>query len=121
MGVLLLAGQSWLVASGWSAEQGRTIIFCTLVLGVMLLVLANRDLAHPAWHGLADPNPWLARMAGVMALLLLAVLGVPWLRELMGLALPGAPGALIAAALLGLCLLWLELLRWLRPKSRRHA
>jgi Ca2+-transporting ATPase len=112
MGAALLAGQAWLVAAGWSAAQGRAVVFCTLVLGVMLLILANRDLAHPPWHGITDPNPWLRRMAGVMALLLLAVLGIPWLRELMGLTLPGTQGWLAGAALLALCLAWLELLRW---------
>lgn len=112
MGAALLAGQAWLVAAGWSAAQGRAVVFCSLVLGVMLLILANRDLAHPPWHGITDPNPWLRRMAGVMALLLLAVLGFPWLRELMGLALPGTQGWLAGATLLALCLAWLELLRW---------
>ncbi len=111
MGAALLAGQAWLVAAGWSTAQGRAVVFCTLVLGVMLLILANRDLAHPPWHGITDPNPWLRRMAGVMALLLLAVLGIPWLRELMGLALPGTQGWLAGAVLLALCLAWLELLR----------
>jgi Ca2+-transporting ATPase len=50
-------------------------------------------------------------MAAAAALLLAAVLGLPWLRQLMGLALPGAAGLAVAALLLALCGLWLELVR----------
>jgi len=111
MAAVLLAGQAWLTGQGWSTAQGRGVVFGALILGVMLLILANRDLSRPAWHGVTDRNPWLWRMAAAMALLLVAVLGLPWLRTLMGLALPGAGGLAVGAALLALCLAWLELLR----------
>ena len=57
----------WLVAQGWSGAQGRAVVFSTLVLGVMLLILANRDLSRPALMGVTDPNPWLWRMAAAIA------------------------------------------------------
>lgn len=60
---------------------------------------------------MAAPNPWLWRMAAAMGLLLAAVLGMAWLRDLMGMALPGAAGLWVAAGLLALCLVWLELVR----------
>jgi Ca2+-transporting ATPase len=84
MAAVLLGGQAWLVAQGWSGAQGRAVVFSTLVLGVMLLILANRDLSRPALMGVTDPHPWLWRMAAAMALLLAAVLGVPVLRDLDG-------------------------------------
>ena len=123
MAAVLLAGQAWVVAHGWSVDQGRAVVFGTLVLGVMLLILANRDLSRPAWHGLSDRNPWLRRMAAGMGLLLAAMLGIPWLRTLMGLELPGAEGLAVAAVLVGLCLAWLELVRqlgrgWRRARAR---
>ena len=34
-----------------------------------------------------------------------------WLRDLMGMALPGAAGLWVAAGLLALCMVWLELVR----------
>ncbi|MCO5111919.1 MAG: cation-translocating P-type ATPase [Burkholderiaceae bacterium] len=108
---VLLASQAWLVGQGWSNTQSRTVVFCTLVLSVMLLILANRDLSRPALLGVNVPNPWLWRMAAAMGLLLAAVLGVDWLRNLMGLALPGAAGLWVAAGLLALCMVWLELVR----------
>ncbi|NMM75319.1 ATPase [Acidovorax sp. SRB_14] len=117
LAALLLAGQAWMVAQGWSTEQGRATVFSTLVLGVMLLILANRDLSRPAWHGVTDRNPWLWRMAAAMALLLVAVLGLPWLRTLMGLALPGPGGLAVGGALLALSLAWLELVRALTGRS----
>ncbi|HAU58049.1 MAG TPA: hypothetical protein DCW87_11200 [Comamonadaceae bacterium] len=47
---VLLAGQAWLASHGWSTAQNRTVVFCTLVLCVMLLILANRDhRAPPCW------------------------------------------------------------------------
>ncbi|MDX9914189.1 MAG: cation-translocating P-type ATPase, partial [Candidatus Moranbacteria bacterium] len=111
MAAVLLAGQAWLTDQGWSTAQGRSVVFGTLILGVMLLILANRDLSRPAWHGVTDRNPWLWRMAAAVALLLVAVLGLPWLRTLMGLALPGAVGLAVGTVLLALSLAWLELVR----------
>ena len=48
-----------------------------------------------------------------LGLLILRVLGMAWLRALMGLALPGTVGMVTVAALLALCLAWLELVRLL--------
>jgi Ca2+-transporting ATPase len=61
-------------------------------------------------------------MAGGMALLLAAVLGIPGLRALRGLEWPGGQGLVVAAGLLGLCLAWLELVRRAGPfRQRRQA
>ncbi len=118
MATVLLGGQAWLVAQGWSGAQGRAVVFSTLVLGVMLLILANRDLSRPALMGVTDPNPWLWRMAAAMALLLAAVLGVPVLRDLMGLALPGMQGLAAGVGLVALCLVWLEAVRQVQQRWR---
>ncbi len=116
---VLLAAQAWLIGQGWSTAQGRSVVFGTLVLGVMLLIWANRDLSRPAWYGMTDRNPWLWRMAAGMGLLLMAVLGTPWLRTLMGLELPPSQGLVVAAVLLALCLAWLELVRNVGQRWRR--
>ncbi len=120
MSAILLAGQAWLIGQGWSNAQGRSVVFGTLVLGVMLLIWANRDLSRPAWFGITDRNPWLWGMAAGMGLLLLAVLGIPWLRAVMGLELPGQHGLAVVAALIALCLAWLELVR-IGGQHRRRA
>ena len=120
LAAVLLGGQAWLVHQGWHPDQGRTVVFGTLVLCVLLLILANRDLSRPALLGVTDPNPWLWRMAAAMGVLLTAVMGIAWLRNLMGLALPGAQGAVVAGCLLALCLVWLELVR-LAGRHQRHT
>ena len=119
MAAVLLAGQAWLTSHGWNHAQGRSVVFGALVLGVMLLIWANRDLSRPAWFAITDRNPWLWRMAGGMGLLLVAVLGIPWLRTLMGLELPGSQGFIVAAVLITLCLAWLELVRKVGQRWRR--
>lgn len=116
---VLLAGQVWLAGQGWSAGQGRAVVFSALVLAVMLLILANRDPSRPVLRGAAAANPWLWRMAAGVAALLVAVLGLPWLRGLMGLALPGARGLALAAGLVALCLVWLELVRMVGQRLGR--
>ena len=106
-GVLLL-GYIWLVGQGWRAAQGRSTVFIALVLSVLLLILANRDLTRPALLGVTAANPWLGRMAAVVGLLLVAVLGVTWLRNIMGLELSNTEGLAVAVLLLALCGVWLE-------------
>ena len=120
LAAVLLGGQAWLVHQGWHPDQGRTVVFGTLVLCVLLLILANRDLSRPALLGVTDPNPWLWRIAAAMVVVLAAVMGIAWLRHLMGLALPGAQGAVVAGCLLALCLVWLELVR-LAGRHQRHT
>ena len=108
---LLLAAQAWLQAQGWSQAQGRTVVFGALLVCVPLLILAQRNPARAVLHRGAAPNPWLRPMAAAVGLLLLAVLAIPGLRQLMGLAEVGWAGLAAGAAVLALCLLWLELLR----------
>ena len=115
---VLLAGQAWLVGQGWSVAQGRGVVFGALVLSVMLLILANRDLRRPAIMGVGHPNPWLWPMGAAVSLLLLAVFSVPWLRQVMGLEWTGLAGLAAATGLVALCALWLELERLVGGKLR---
>ncbi len=108
---VLLAGNGWLIAQDWNAAQGRSVVFGALLVSVMLLILANRDLTRPAFMGVTDSNPWLWRMALAVGLLLLGVLGIPMLRDLMGLAVPSLAGLAIAAGMITANLVWLELSR----------
>jgi P-type Ca2+ transporter type 2C len=106
-GMLLLA-VGWMQAQGWDTALSRSVTFCTLVLGVMSLILANRQRSRHALSLKGMGNPWLGRMAlGILGLLAL-VLGLPWLRELMGLAVPTPAGWAMVAALSIAGLAWLE-------------
>lgn len=109
--VVLLGGHAWLNADGASATQSRGVVFVTLVLNVMLLILANRNMARPAFLSAMAPTPWLWRITAAMVALLAAVMGLPWLRDLMRLAMPNAPGLASVAVMLAVCVVWLELVR----------
>ena len=118
---ILLLGYSALLGHGLDAAQSRGAVFIALVLGLFLLTLANRDLSRPALARLPAKNPWLVRMFGGVALMLAAVLGVPFLRGVMGLAVPGATALLVGAGMLVAAIVWLELLRRTARGSPRQT
>ena len=112
-----MAGQALLSAVGETAAQGRSAVFAALVSSVLLLTLANRDrlfgIANtgkvgdgradsPADGVASSTNPWLIRMAALVALMLVVMVTVPALRQIMGLAWPDAGGAQTAALMVGL-------------------
>jgi Ca2+-transporting ATPase len=111
MAALLLLGHSVLVGQGGSETESRLAVFTGLVLGVFLLVLANRDLSRPAIMGLAANNPWIKRMFGAVALLLTVVIAVPFLRGVMGFSPAGMHQLIASLVLLTGVGLWLETLR----------
>jgi len=97
----------------WPETELRLVVFGALVLALFLLILANRDLRHPALINLRANNPWVGWMFTAVSLLLTAVILIPALREVMGLA-EATPRALAAAlGLLAACGLWLQGLRLL--------
>ncbi len=116
---ILLLGYGLLLGQRLDAAQSRSAVFVALVLGLFLLTLANRDLSRPALACATGANPWLGRMFGGVVLMLAAVLGMPFLREVMGLgvphliAIPGTLGMLVATVA------WLEILRRTRRAGTR--
>jgi Ca2+-transporting ATPase len=94
-------------------------VFIALVLGLFLLTLANRDALRPALARTPAKNPWLPRMFGGVALMLAIVIGVPFFRGVMGLALPNAPTLLASIGMLLAAIAWLELLRRTARITRR--
>ena len=108
---ILLLGYGALVGQGLDAAQGRGAVFIALVLGLFLLTLANRDVSRPALVRTPAKNPWLVRMFGGVALMLAIVIGVPFFRDVMGLAIPNAAMLLTVAGMLAAAVAWLELLR----------
>jgi P-type Ca2+ transporter type 2C len=91
-----------LVTRGWPDADVRTAVFAALMGGLVLLIAAEQ-----AGRGGTPRNPWLPRLAGAVAAMLALVLGVPWLRLVMGFAPPSAPLAFAAAAMLAGLLAWL--------------
>ena len=112
LAALLLAGHAGLIAAGFESSAARTAVFVALIVGVLLLTLANRGPRATAMA--APPNRWVARMALAVAALLLLALGVPALRDTLGLAAADGRSLGAAAALIAASALWL----WLLPRRR---
>jgi Ca2+-transporting ATPase len=115
---ILLLGYSLLLGQGVDAVQSRSAVFIALVLGLFLLTLANRHPSRPALRRDPAKNPWLPRMFGGVALMLVVVIGIPFFRGVMGLAIPDLITLLAAVGMLLVATVWLELLR--RATLRRH-
>ena len=120
LAVTLLAGYAILTSSGFNVAQSRTVIFTSLVLGVLSLILTNRS---PIRSTTEAGNPWVARMAVAVALMLVLVIGLPGLRKIMGLAVPDMPSLVAIGLLAMVCAGWLMLARrtagsmWAGPAS----
>jgi len=95
LAAVLLAGHAWLGPRSADAAQARTAVFAALVAGVYLLTLGNRSPRATD----AARNPWLRWMGAAVVALLLALVGAPWLRGLMGLAWPTATSAQASVAM----------------------
>jgi Ca2+-transporting ATPase len=104
--VLLLCGYGGMLGQGASAVQARTGVFIALVIGLFLLILANRSLSRSLLARM--DNPWLVRMLGGVAVMLVVVIGAPFFRGVMALALPEAVVLGWVAVMLLVTVGWLE-------------
>lgn len=111
LAAILLVGQGMWLANDMAVEQGRSAVFVTLILDVLLLTLANRNRRQHAYVNAFQRNPWLKRMALAVIGAVLLILSVPMIRQTMGLAIPGQHAWLMIALMLGASLAWLLLLR----------
>jgi Ca2+-transporting ATPase len=109
-GVLLL-GNGLLLGQGLGDSEARVAVFLGLVLGLFLLILANRDLTRPALWGISNSNYLVKRMFGAIAVLLGLVMALPFLRGVMGFATPDSDLLAVGLVLLAGIGLWLEVLR----------
>jgi P-type Ca2+ transporter type 2C len=108
----VLLGSAWvLVSQGWAAGSLRATVFVGLVLGLFLLVLANRDLQHSVFVSLRRRNAWLLRMLLAVVAMLVVIFAVPWLRDVMGFSLPGTGAAGVVALVLLASIVWMEAVR----------
>jgi Ca2+-transporting ATPase len=117
---ILLLGYGLLPGQGMAAVQSRSAVFIALIKGLFLLTLANRDMSHPMLARHPAKNPWLRRMFGAVTAMLVIVIGVPFFRGVMGLALPNTPLLLASAGMLLAAIAWLEFLRratHMRPRA----
>ncbi len=118
---ILLLGYAVLLGQGIDALQSRTAVFIALVIGLFLLTLANRTMSRPLLARMHARNPWLPRMFGGVAVMLGLVIGVPFFRGVMALAVPNATTLIAAAAILAIAIVWLEVWRWIMRRISKNA
>ncbi|HEX5711504.1 MAG TPA: cation-translocating P-type ATPase [Sulfuricurvum sp.] len=107
--LILLTGYALLRHHGWSEEDLRLTIFTALIPTLFLLVLANRDSGFTS-----KSNPWILAMFAGVGLILLAVLFIPFLREMLRFAPITFPSFFAAFFILTVSGLWLKTLQKIR-------
>jgi len=118
LAAILVFGYAVLRSTGMVQELDRSAVFISLVVGVLLLTLANRSRSIPLSACFDSRNPWLWRMTvGVVLMLALAIL-LPPLRQILGLAVPDTRSIATAALMSALGMAWLETLRWAMQQRR---
>ena len=100
-----------LLGLGVDAAHSRTATFIALIISLFALILANRHPDHALVARGGSRNRWVRRMFAAILLLLALAIGVPFLREVMGLVVPTPADLLGAAIVFVLTFLWLEGLR----------
>lgn len=119
MAAILIAGCAAIVAQQWSGADVRTAAFLALMGGVFLLVPANRV----SWRRAGVPrirNRWLVLLVLAVVGMLALVLGLPWMRGVMGFALPSGTMLTAVALVVAATGLWLGALRWRRLGRADH-
>ena len=111
LAAILMAGHSSLAACGMAEARSRSAVFVALVLGMLLLISANRHPSRSVLAGIDASNPWLWHLGLAVLLLLVLVFNVPALRHVVGLSLPDSGGTWAATAMTTLSVVWL-LLVW---------
>ncbi|HEX5959890.1 MAG TPA: HAD-IC family P-type ATPase [Rhodanobacteraceae bacterium] len=108
LAALLLAGCGVLLAQSAGVEQVRTLVFAGLLVGLYQLALANHGRSPGRTHPRNPRMKWI--LVGV-AVVLAAVLGIPWLRALMGVSWPDPVTVAALAAVILAMFAWTTLLR----------
>jgi len=121
LAAMILAGIAMLRSVGVVQELGRTAVFISLVISVLLLTLTNRSRSIALLACFDSRNPWLGRMSIAVILMLASAILLPPLRQILGLALPDASSIAAAALMSALGLAWLEAVRWVMQRHRASS
>jgi len=108
LAALLTAGCAVLLMLGGGVTQVRAAGFAGLLVGLFLLALAESSVS---FRRRERHNPWLKWMLLGVAACLAAVLGVPPLRALMGLAPPDSQTVMAVGAMVLASSAWLAALQ----------
>lgn len=110
------------MASGVGDGSVRSMTFVTLVMGNIALLLANRSRHVSAMRGLITRrSPALITIIGLAVGLLILLIGVPPVRDALGLGglTPWQWAIAVAAGLSSIA--WFEAYRWVRSREPRRG
>ena len=107
------------MASSHSTGTARAAMFTTLVVGSLVIILANRSWVRSTFATLFTRNAALAWVLGGAAVFLALALATPVGRDIFRFGALGWQEVLIAVAAGAGCLLWFELLKLSRAHRRR--
>ena len=96
---------------GASPDEARALTFTTLMIANIALIAVNRSWATPTWNILRRRNAAFGWVVGSAVLLLLAVLYIPWLREIFHFAPLHANDLLVCLAGGVASVLWFDLFK----------
>jgi Ca2+-transporting ATPase len=111
LAVVLLVSAWWMLSNGWEQGHIRATVFLSLVVGLFLLVLTNRDLRQSLFYSLKLHNTWLVRMIFAVMAILALIAGLPSLRQVMGFTIPPAEAVTIGFVSVLCAMVWMEILR----------
>lgn len=111
LAVVLLVSAWWMLSNGWEQGHIRATVFLSLVVGLFLLVLTNRDLRQSLFYSLKLHNTWLVRMIFAVMAILALIAGLPSLRQVMGFTIPPAEAVTIGFVSVLAAMVWMEILR----------
>lgn len=109
--LILLVGYGLLRHSGWDEGDLRLSVFMALIPTLFFLVLVNRNTRF-VFKG----NPWILTMFGGVSLILMAVLFVPFLREILRFTPITFPSFFAAAMMVIVSGIWLKVLQSIYQK-----
>jgi Ca2+-transporting ATPase len=115
LGVFLLARTSH------SAEAARALMFATLVVAFVVIILVNRSWTRSAFAMLRVPNPALPWVVLGACAFLAVVLWVPVVQRLFHFAPLHAGDLLLSLGAGSTCVLWFELMKLAKLKTRYQA
>ncbi len=101
-----------------SEEEARAMAFATLVISNLSLILTNLSWTRSIWSVLRDPNPAMWWVVSGAFTLLVAVLYVPFLRQLFSFAPLHITDFLICLAAGLFSVMWFEAFKMIKGKSK---
>ena len=107
----LLIGNHLLAMHGVTGAQRRLSLFVGLVLGLLLLIAANRDLSRPFYRRAAVRNGSVAMVSAAAFMMLVLMITVPTVRSLMAFSWSGWAQLGYAGLLVAGIGVWLEAAR----------